>query len=151
VLQHLALAACEAGQLSRVCTPAVLPLYAALLKREGGLDGRAQLDMIERLFKKIHSLRSERGAGGRHVSMSCNDYERQGYSAFPQFILQLNAALPWQPHVRYDTARPVLFPGSEKRFGVSEHRCPITCEPEHEGDGIAHRGVIVNDEYGQAL
>lgn len=77
--------------------------------------------MIERLLEKIHSLRSERGAGSRHVSMGCNDYERQGYSAFSQFLLKLNTALPWQSHIRYDTARPVFRPGGEKRFCVGEN------------------------------
>ena len=70
--------------------------------------------MIERLFKKIHSLRSERSASGRHVSMGCNDYERQSYCPFPQFVLQLNAALARQSHIRYDTAHPVFLPGDER-------------------------------------
>jgi hypothetical protein len=66
--------------------------------------------------------------------MGCNDDEWQGYSAFPQFILQLDTTLPWQSHVRYDTARPVFFPGSEKCFGVGENRGAIAGQPKHKSD-----------------
>ena len=136
----------------RICQPqAVVPVNPALLQREGSLDGGIQLRVVKRLFEEIQGLRPERGARGWHVAMRRDDDERQRCAALSQCSLQLDAALSRQSHVGDHATRPIFLPGGEKSLGVGEYRGAIAGQPEHERDGVAHGGIIVDDEDGQAL
>ena len=53
-----------------------------------------------------------------------------------QLGLELEAALPWQPQVRDQAARPVVAIGGQQALGAFEARGAVAEQPQHERERV---------------
>jgi hypothetical protein len=132
MVQHLALARSEQSQLAEYVLLVLDRVGSFSLERKGGVDRGFQLMLVKRLLDEVHGVRAEGGAGGRHVTMSGNDDERQGAVALAHPLLQLDATESGQPQIGDHAPAPRVIEGNQETFCIGEHAGRVSRQAEHQ-------------------
>src|SRR5918992_937467 len=85
VLEYLALARGQGGELFGIAAPRERALDAPFLKGESRIDRGAQLPIVERFLQKVDCFRLKRRARRRHVAVGTDENERQCAAARARF------------------------------------------------------------------
>ena len=111
------------------------------------LNGVEQLLVAEGLGQKLHGPGFHRLHGHRDIAVAGDEDNGHGHVARRQPLLQLQPAEARQPHIEHQAAGHIRARAAQELLRRREGLDPQPHRPQEVLEGLAHRRIIIDDEY----